>query len=650
MTTPTYPASPTASPMRRLIEQAMRQFPVRARRAVAAAATVVLSTALGSSAAAQADPAQKEPPAKQPTWARTIYVDYDDGNDEADGATPGTARRTIPPQDRLGPGVRVLFKGGVRYPAPARITRSGAPGNPIVYDGNADNEWGEGRAIVEGAGTLGPWREAGRTEDGLTIWEADLPAKFDWINKNFRVWQDDKPLRVASSADLKDNLMIAEFKKYWHGRMKPTKKGSTIEDPKHLAPLGDGWKHTAICYHGRANHTYMQEATGFDTQTSTLHLKKLAINPGGITYAVLNHPGVFDARGEFLVRPDKKTIRLIPLMDTKPGPGSVRYTKRGVGIVNRTSSHILIRGFRITGTSWSSVWIGKRGASTRPTDVRLVDYEVVGSGAVVTEYASDITIEHGNLMEVGGKRPIFVDRCHRVRVAWNRLRRTQSGITAFAAKNSLFLGNDVRQTLDIHGNAMTVYVGSHKTWIVGNTLAGGRAGTGLTLRNSNNLIIAFNTIHGGPAFGQWAEPKAGSPMTICNNTIFGSFLIRPASVRRSELFNNFIRKYHRGINTAQLQLHSHNIYEIGGAQGGGKTSMVRKRNELFRGRLGRPSPEGWKILAHGRKHRLPIAPGGIEANYIGARNQAGELPDLSAVTIPAKPAPDKAPNAEKRGP
>jgi hypothetical protein len=33
----------------------------------------------------------------------------------------------------------------------------------LFWNGNADGEWGEGRAIIEGAGLLGPWRKAGRT-------------------------------------------------------------------------------------------------------------------------------------------------------------------------------------------------------------------------------------------------------------------------------------------------------------------------------------------------------------------------------------------------------------------------------------------------------------------------------------------------------
>lgn len=612
--------------------------PVRAWRAVTAAATVALFAVAAPAAGAQAESAQDQPSTTQPTWTRTIYVDHEHGDNAAAGATPETSRKTVPARDELEPGVRVLFKGGVRYPAPIRITSSGTDRHPVVFDGNADGEWGEGRAILDGAGLLGPWRETGKTPKGLTIWETDLPNNFKWDHQYFHIWQDGEPLRIASSANLEDNLMIAEDGKYWHGQMQKKDKGVLIRDPKNFGDLKDGWEHTAIWYYGNNNHTYRAKAIGFDRASSSLRFKQIQMGGGKLTYALLNHPDVLDAPGEYLVRPDKKTVRLITIDNADPGAAALRYSRSSVGIANPTSSHIIIRGFHITGTLGDSVRIGKRGGRGRATHVHVEDFEAVGSGAVRAVTASDVTIEHGNLYEITGFRPIFIDRCDRVRVAWNRLRRSQSGITGFGAVNSLFLGNDVRETLNIHGNAMTIYVGSHNTWLIGNTLVGGRAGIGLALRNSNDLIIAFNTIRGGKALCQWMDPKGGSPMTICNNTILGSFLLRLTSIRKIELYNNFIANYHRVFKTEDLRVHSHNIYErVYEPMLGDETNRIRKRRELFTWKpIGHPKPEAWEeILAKGRKDRPSIVPGGLEVNTIGARDKDGELPDLKRVIMPA---------------
>jgi hypothetical protein len=578
--------------------------------------------------------AEEAPPV--PTrWNQTVYVDFEAGNDTATGDSPESARRTVPEMDQLKPGMRILFKGGVRYPAPIVIASSGTEDRPIVFDGNADGEWGEGRAILEGAGLLGPWREAGKTAEGLTIWETDLPENFLWDDQYFHIWQDDKPLRIASSADLADNLMIAQDGTYWGGAMLKQGRQVLVRDPKHLAGLADDWKHVAIWYYGRNNHTYHAKALGFDRETSSLRFKQLQADGGGLSYALLNHPDVFNAAGEYLVQPDEEKVRLITIDKVDPGTAAIRYSRSWVGIAIPTSSHVTVRGFRITGTRGDSVRIGKRGAG-RATHVRVEDFEAAGSGAVRAETAGDVTIEHGNLYEITGLRPIFIDRCDRVRVAWNRLRRSQSGITAFGAVNSLFLGNDVSETLNIHGNAMTIYVGSHNTWIIGNTLLPGRAGIGLALRNSNDLIIAFNTMR-GRALCHWIDPEGGSPMTICNNTILGSVLLRLTSLHKIELFNNYIGNFDRLFKAEDLRVHSHNIYgKPYESMLRDKSSLARKGNDLFTWNpMGHPRPEAWEeVLSKGYRYRLPIVPGGVEVHTIGARNRDGELPDLSRVTMP----------------
>ena len=52
---------------------------------------------------------------------------------------------------KLEPGDIVKFKGNVIYRGSIAIGTSGAAGKPIVYDGNADGDWGEGKAIIEGS-------------------------------------------------------------------------------------------------------------------------------------------------------------------------------------------------------------------------------------------------------------------------------------------------------------------------------------------------------------------------------------------------------------------------------------------------------------------------------------------------------------------
>ncbi|MBN1673697.1 MAG: hypothetical protein JXR37_21800 [Kiritimatiellae bacterium] len=94
-----------------------------------------------------------------PARGATYYVDFDGGHDSASGTQRSHAFKHCPGNPEatnraaataLNPGDTVLFKGGVEYRATLRIVASGEPGRPVIYDGNSDGSWGEGRAIIEG--------------------------------------------------------------------------------------------------------------------------------------------------------------------------------------------------------------------------------------------------------------------------------------------------------------------------------------------------------------------------------------------------------------------------------------------------------------------------------------------------------------------
>jgi hypothetical protein len=93
--------------------------------------------------------------------AASYYVDYDAGSDTNSGLSKEAAWKHAPGDDNatgmplakmLAAGDVVKFKGGVAYLGTIKIKRSGAPGNPITYDGNSDGFWGTGKAIIDGEG------------------------------------------------------------------------------------------------------------------------------------------------------------------------------------------------------------------------------------------------------------------------------------------------------------------------------------------------------------------------------------------------------------------------------------------------------------------------------------------------------------------
>lgn len=82
------------------------------------------------------------------------YVDWDAGNDNNTGTSPDTPFKNAPGNGSgiakatvLQPGDKVIFKGGVAHGAKVVVSNSGTPEMPIVYDGNTEGTFGEGRTI-----------------------------------------------------------------------------------------------------------------------------------------------------------------------------------------------------------------------------------------------------------------------------------------------------------------------------------------------------------------------------------------------------------------------------------------------------------------------------------------------------------------------
>jgi hypothetical protein len=116
-------------------------------------------------------PAESGPPAMVtacstlqtlPVRTPTYYVDFAAGSDMADGKSQATAFQHAPgdasatgnaQSTMLAPGDVVLLKGGVAYEGTITLTASGTSAAPIVLEGGAQEAWGSGMAIVDGANT-----------------------------------------------------------------------------------------------------------------------------------------------------------------------------------------------------------------------------------------------------------------------------------------------------------------------------------------------------------------------------------------------------------------------------------------------------------------------------------------------------------------
>ena len=103
--------------------------------------------------------------------------------------SPGDKNATAGPAEvKLQPGDVVIFKGGVQYHGEIQITASGSEGSPIVYDGNTDGGFGEGKAILDGAKMVEDWKpvESAEAVGGNPNWQQIMVADLDMdLSSNF---------------------------------------------------------------------------------------------------------------------------------------------------------------------------------------------------------------------------------------------------------------------------------------------------------------------------------------------------------------------------------------------------------------------------------------------------------------------------------
>jgi parallel beta-helix repeat protein len=132
-----------------------------------------------------------------PAWAATYYVDFAGGNNAADGTTPQAAWKHSPgdknatdkPKSaKLEPGDTLVFKGGVAYHGEIALNVAGAEGKPITLDGNTAGEFGQGRAILDGARMITGWQKVTAADQvqGNPKWEQIMYVDLDVdLSSNF---------------------------------------------------------------------------------------------------------------------------------------------------------------------------------------------------------------------------------------------------------------------------------------------------------------------------------------------------------------------------------------------------------------------------------------------------------------------------------
>ncbi len=130
-----------------------------------------------------------------PIFSAEYFIDFANGKDKNSGTSPEQAWQHCPGDQqaaenaktcKLSPGDIIRFKGGVRYYGSISVKTNGSKDAPIIFDGNLDDSYGAGPAIIDGALPIDAWKQCGSSEEagGNKHWQhiyyVDVESTASW--------------------------------------------------------------------------------------------------------------------------------------------------------------------------------------------------------------------------------------------------------------------------------------------------------------------------------------------------------------------------------------------------------------------------------------------------------------------------------------
>jgi hypothetical protein len=310
------------------------------------------------------------------------YIDFDGGNDDAEGTKdkpwkhhPWDAQAGGKAKASNGP-VTYVFKGGVIYRGEL-MTPSDAGGTeaePVRL--TSDPAWGKGEAVIAGSEQVTGWKQGadrGDIPDAPKVWYADL----DFLPRNVWVRDGDKIERVqlartpnwkvSDPDDVRSEWWTFQMPNWWEngcGKWKINHDGHRAYDGVDAAHLTA----PAESYVGAIAHVeygwmmgtpFPTKVEGFDPGNKGIIFQGIWWGDsenvvGGCHYFLEDKPNFLDSDGEFWFDKDKKRLYLRLPGDKDPNTAKVEVAKHCNLIESMGLAHTRISGlsFRFTNTTW----------------------------------------------------------------------------------------------------------------------------------------------------------------------------------------------------------------------------------------------------------------------------------------------------------
>ena len=362
---------------------------------------------------------------------------------------------------------------------------SGKKGQPIVYDGNTEGKFGQGKAIIQGGEPVTGWRKVASAEEveQNPHWQKLYYTYLDGQPHllQFRALRGRRLPRRRSGPEARRSLLLRPS-----GRLPDFAKAdkeSLVDAEYFTAADPDYYAGAYLALHIQPNYVCCQAITGYVPAEHKVTYKPhgQGVYRGIQRYALLNSLKILSRPGEYYL--DEKNakggkVRLV-IWPHKPGPNgpeNVIITTRHHGFLIQNANHVVIDGFKIChhgghpkaagiwkpGGAYSTGIVIRNNEVYRgwPSIMVNTTEDLLIHGAVTLSNVSHSLVENNALYEnrrlgiLGGG---FDDSVCRN----NYLSRNGSTAASFhTCQRSKIQRNVVWDNLGIHANGISVYLRS----------------------------------------------------------------------------------------------------------------------------------------------------------------------------------------------
>lgn len=525
---------------------------------------------------------------------RMFFIDFNNGRDDADGLTAQTAFKHAPGDPQAGGNCKalelkggdiVLFKGGVAYRGTINA-QSGSPNNPVIYDGNAAGQFGQGKAIIDGSEAIREWKRCASADEasGNANWRQiyyatiTLPAQTNAGGEAVRdkgaddyaltinLVQDGKLLELSRDPNPNDPFFLDELESMREMRQPlPATAGdvTTVINPDVFnQPNKDAWDGAYMEVWLRPNWVHNHKVLEYDPAAHQIKVEKFKGEqyPGDRgKFAMVNHVRLIDRGGEFALAAGERETRRVYLWPAQADPkgpaGTVTYSTRQNGFIVDGKSNVEIRNFVIEkqgGEAAVAISVKSNAADIvlRNNEIRFLNS--VNRGGSISIAGSRVLVDGNSVHHNRRLRGIAASGAQII-VSHNALEKNGgTGIGFFGVKEGKIVGNTVSDHAGVHANALTVYADSSDVLVEGNRVVSSRVC--LTLQDGENITIQNNIFDrgvSGSALAIWPGKKMRNVKVYHNlmlkstdsdlNYLAGIFTnAKPETIEGLEVKNNII--------------------------------------------------------------------------------------------------------------